>query len=107
VLVGAVFPPAPFRGAFLVLRAMGSGVPIALVPLVMVAMNVVYALSAYPFGRLADAMSHTRLLVAGLLVLIASDVVLAHGTHWSTVLVGVALWGLHMGVTQGLLATVG
>jgi MFS family permease len=105
VVVGGVFALARFSEAFLVLRAMGSGVPIALVPLVMVAMNVVYALSAYPFGKLADTMSHTPLLVAGLVVLIASDVVLAHGTHWAVVLAGVALWGLHMGMTQGLLAT--
>ncbi|MEI5997973.1 MFS transporter [Paraburkholderia bengalensis] len=103
--VGAVFALARFSEAFLVLRTMGSGVPIALVPLVMVAMNAVYALSAYPFGKLADTTSHSRLLVAGLIVLIASDVVLAHGTHWSIVLVGVGLWGLHMGMTQGLLAT--
>jgi MFS family permease len=103
--VGAVFTLARFSEAFLVLRAMGSGVPIALVPLVMVAMNVVYSLSAYPFGKLADTMSHTGLLVVGLITLIASDVVLAHGTHWGIVLVGVALWGLHMGMTQGLLAT--
>jgi MFS family permease len=105
VVVGGVFALARFSEAFLVLRAMRSGVPIALVPLVMVAMNVVYALSAYPFGKLADTSSHTRLLIAGLVILIASDVVLAHGTHWSVVLVGVALWGLHMGMTQGLLAT--
>ncbi|MCC8402879.1 MFS transporter [Paraburkholderia sp. MMS20-SJTN17] len=103
--IGAVFSLARFSEAFLVLRAMGSGVPIALVPLVMVVMNVVYAVSAYPFGKLADTMSHSRLLVAGLVVLIAADVVLAHGTHWSIVMVGVALWGLHMGLTQGLLAT--
>ncbi|MEM5326014.1 MFS transporter [Paraburkholderia sp. JHI2823] len=100
--VGAVFALARFSEAFLVLRAMGSGVSIALVPLVMVAMNFVYALSAYPFGKLADTMSHTRLLIAGLVVLIGSDIVLAHGAHWSLVLVGVALWGLHMGMTQGL-----
>ncbi|HYS65576.1 MAG TPA: MFS transporter [Paraburkholderia sp.] len=105
VVVGGVFALARFSEAFLVLRAMGIGVPIALVPLVMVAMNVVYALSAYPFGKLADTTSHTRLLIAGLAVLIAADVVLAHGAHWSVVLVGVALWGLHMGMTQGLLAT--
>jgi MFS family permease len=103
--IGAVFALARFSEAFLVLRAMGSGVPIALVPLVMVAMNIVYALAAYPCGKLADRMSHTRLLVAGLIVLIGSDLVLAHGTHWSIVLAGVALWGLHMGMTQGLLAT--
>ena len=105
VVVGAVFALARFSEAFLVLRAMGSGVPVALVPLVMVAMNVVYSLSAYPFGKLADTTSHTTLMIAGLAVLIASDVVLAHGSQWSVVLIGVALWGLHMGMTQGLLAT--
>jgi len=61
--------------------------------------------SAYPFGKLADSMSHTKLLAIGLVVLIAADIVLAHGSHWSVVLLGVALWGLHMGLTQGLLAT--
>lgn len=105
VTVGAVFALARFSEAFLVLRAMGSGVPVALVPLVMVAMNVVYALSAYPFGKLADTTSHTKLMTAGLVLLIAADIVLALGAHWGTVLVGVALWGLHMGMTQGLLAT--
>ncbi|HEX7932161.1 MAG TPA: MFS transporter [Paraburkholderia sp.] len=105
VAIGAVFALARFSEAFLVLRAMGSGVPVALVPLVMVAMNVVYSLSAYPFGKLADTMNHTKLLIAGLVVLIGADVVLAQGSHWSIVLAGVALWGLHMGMTQGLLAT--
>ncbi|MDR6205394.1 MFS transporter [Paraburkholderia graminis] len=105
VFVGAVFALARFSEAFLVLRAMQGGVPIALVPLVMVAMNLVYSVSAYPFGKLADSMSHTKLLAIGLVVLIASDVVLAHGSHWPVVLLGVALWGLHMGLTQGLLAT--
>ena len=105
VAIGGVFALARFSEAFLVLRAMGSGVPVALVPLVMVAMNVVYTLSAYPFGKLADTMSHTRLLIAGLVVLIAADLVLARGSHWSIVLLGVGRWGLHMGMTQGLLAT--
>jgi MFS family permease len=105
LFIGAVFALARFSEAFLVLRAMQGGVPIALVPLVMVAMNVVYSVSAYPFGKLADSMSHTKLLAIGLVVLIASDVMLAHGSHWPVVLPGVALWGLHMGLTQGLLAT--
>jgi MFS family permease len=103
--IGAVFTLARFSEAFLVLRAMQGGIPIALVPLAMVAMNLVYSISAYPFGKLADSMSHTRLLAIGLVVLIAADLVLAHGNHWSVVLLGVALWGLHMGLTQGLLAT--
>ena len=103
--VGALFTLARFSEAFLVLRAQQGGMPVAWVPLVMVAMNVVYALSAYPFGHLSDRMSHAKLLMLGLLVLIAADLVLASGNHWSIVLAGVLLWGLHMGMTQGLLAT--
>lgn len=77
----------------------------ALVPLVVVAMNLVYSVSAYPFGKLADSMSCARLPAIGLVVLIASDIVLAYGSHWPVVILGVVLWGLHMGLTQGLLAT--
>jgi MFS family permease len=103
--VGAVFTLARFSEAFLVLRAEQSGIPLALIPLVMVAMNLIYAATAYPFGRLADRMSHRHLLMLGLVVLVAADVVLAFDKHWSVVLAGVALWGVHMGMTQGLLAT--
>lgn len=103
--VGAVFTLARFSEAFLVLRAQQSGIAVALVPLVMVAMNVVYAASAYPFGKLSDRMSQKKLLALGLVVLIAADLVLALDDHWTTVLAGVALWGVHMGMTQGLLAT--
>jgi MFS family permease len=103
--IGSVFTLARFSEAFLVLRAQHGGIPIALVPLVMVAMNLIYALSAYPFGKLSDQMSHMRLLALGLLVLIAADLVLATKDHWGVVLLGVALWGLHLGMTQGLLAT--
>ena len=103
--IGSVFTLARFSEAFLVLRAQHGGIPIALVPLVMVAMNLIYALSAYPFGKLSDQMSHMRLLALGLLVLIAADLVLATNDHWGVVLLGVGLWGLHLGMTQGLLAT--
>jgi len=103
--IGALFTLARFSEAFLVLRAQQVGVAIPFVPLVMVAMNVVYSGSAYPFGKLSDRMSHGKLLMFGLLVLIASDLVLATGGHWSIVLFGIMLWGLHMGMTQGLLAT--
>jgi MFS family permease len=102
---GAIFALARFSEAFLVLRAQHGGIPVALVPLVMVAMNLIYALSAYPFGKLSDQMSHMKLLALGLLVLIAADLVLAMNDHWGAVLLGVGLWGLHMGMTQGLLAT--
>jgi MFS family permease len=70
-----------------------------------VAMNAVYAASAYPFGKLSDSVSHRKLLVAGLLVLLAADLMLAQADGWGMVLLGVALWGVHMGMTQGLLAS--
>ena len=103
--IGAVFTLARFSEAFLVLRAQQLGVGMAWVPLVMVAMNLVYAASAYPFGWLSDRVSHSRLRVAGRLVLILADAVLAVSTDWVSLLIGVALWGVHMGMTQGLLAT--
>lgn len=102
--VGAVFTLARFSEAFLVLRASQLGVQVAWVPLVMVAMNLVYAASAYPFGKLSDTVSHGKLLAAGLVVLIASDLVLASASSWVGLGIGVALWGVHMGMTQGLLA---
>lgn len=104
VIIGAVFTLARFSEAFLVLRAQQGGVAVALVPLVMVAMNIIYAATAYPFGKLSDRMSHTTLLILGLLVLIAADFVLASSHHWTVILAGVALWGVHMGMTQGLLS---
>ncbi|WP_300087323.1 MFS transporter [uncultured Nitrosomonas sp.] len=103
--VGAVFTLARFSEAFLVLRAEQSGIAVALVPLVMVAMNLIYAASAYPFGMLSDRMNHKTLLALGLVVLIGADLVLALDGYWITVVAGVALWGVHMGMTQGLLAT--
>lgn len=103
--IGAVFTLARFSEAFLVLRVQESGVAIAWVPLVLVAMNLVYAASAYPFGWLSDRVSHVKLLVGGTLVLIAADLVLASGSDTTTLLVGIGLWGVHMGMTQGLLAT--
>ncbi|MBI2295317.1 MAG: MFS transporter [Betaproteobacteria bacterium] len=104
VAAGGVFTLARFSEAFLILRAQQLGLPDSFAPLVLVIMNVVYAASAYPLGRLADRVSHQILLGAGLAVLILSDLVLARAPGLVTVAVGVALWGLHMGMTQGLLA---
>jgi MFS family permease len=104
VIVGAVFTLARFSEAFLVLRAQQVGIAVAWVPLVMVAMSGVYAASAYPFGKLSDTMDHRRLLALGLAVLVAADLVLAAAGGWPLLLVGVALWGMHMGMTQGLMA---
>src|SRR5574341_2546294 len=105
VVLGAVFTLARFSEAFLVLRMQQGGLPLAYTPLVLVAMNIVYALAAYPFGKLSDRMDHRSLLALGLAVLIAADLALAVDGHWAWRWAGVALWGLHMGITQGLLAT--
>ena len=104
VVIGGVFTLARFSEAFLVLRASQGGLALAWTPLVLVGMNLVYALVAYPFGKLSDRGSPTKLLVLGLLLLIAADLALAQSDHWSWVWAGISLWGLHMGVTQGLLA---
>jgi MFS family permease len=104
VAVGSVFTLARFSEAFLVLRAQNVGLPIMLVPAVLVAMNVVYALSAYPAGVISDRVGRTAMLAGGMMLLIAADLVLAVLPSISGVALGVVLWGLHMGLTQGLLA---
>jgi predicted MFS family arabinose efflux permease len=104
VAIAGVLTLARFSEAFLVLRAQNIGFSNALAPLVMVVMSIVYAAASYPSGAAADRGHGPRLLSAGLLVLIAADVVLARADGRLAVLVGAALWGLHMGLTQGLLA---
>jgi len=104
VWIAAVLTLARFSEAFLVLRAQNIGLAVALVPLVMVVMNIAYAISAYPAGQLSDRMDRRLVLAAGFGVLIGSDVVLALATDVWLVMAGVVLWGLHMGLTQGLLA---
>ncbi|HTO50001.1 MAG TPA: MFS transporter [Burkholderiales bacterium] len=104
VLLGAVFTLARFSEAFLVLRAQDVGLPIGYVPFVMVVMSVVYAAAAYPAGVAADRIGVRALLMAGLLILVLADVVLALAASPVVVFGGGALWGLHMGLTQGLLS---
>lgn len=103
--IGAVFTLARFSEAFLVLRALQSGFSATWVPLVMVVMAAFYMLSAYPVGKWSDRVSRTALLSAGLLLLILADLVLAYAESSPMVLLGVALWGLHMGFSQGILAS--
>ncbi|MEP7181933.1 MAG: MFS transporter [Betaproteobacteria bacterium] len=104
VAIAAVLTLARFSEAFLVLRAQNVGLPIGAAPWVMVAMSIVYALTSYPAGAAADRGHGPRLLSAGLIALIASDLVLANAGSGTVVFVGGALWGLHMGLTQGLLS---
>ena len=104
VALGAVFSLARFSEAFLVLRAQDVGLAVAMVPLVMVVMNVVYAAVAYPAGAIADRADPRRLLVLGLGVLVLADLALAFASSVAGALAGAALWGLHMGLTQGLMS---
>nr|WP_246514603.1 MFS transporter [Neoroseomonas soli] len=104
IAIATVFTLARFSEAFLVLRALDAGLPAALAPAVMVLMSVVYALSAYPAGVLSDRMDRRLLLTLGLVVLVAGDLALALAPGLAGVAAGVALWGLHMGLTQGILA---
>lgn len=105
VAVATVFTLARFSEAFLILRAQSIGLSPAFVPIVLVIMSLAYSLSAYPVGVLADRMDRVTLLIVGLLWLIVADGVLAFTGGLTSLVIGVALWGLHMGFTQGLLAT--
>jgi len=105
VALGAVLTLARFSEAFLVLRALDLGLALALVPAVLVVMNLIYTAVAYPAGIAADRGGRRALLFWGLAALIVSDLVLGAATSIGAMLAGVALWGLHMGLTQGLLAT--
>lgn len=104
VAIAGVLTLARFSEAFLVLRAQNVGLTVAQAPLVMVVMSIVYALAAYPAGVAQDRGRGAWLLGAGIVALIASDVVLARAQGGVAVLAGTTLWGLHMGLTQGLLA---
>jgi MFS family permease len=105
VIIATVFTLARFSEAFLVLRAQTVGLPIFLIPAVLVVMNVVYAAAAYPAGILSDKVDRMSILLMGFGILIVADVVLAFASGIFGVTIGVVLWGLHMGLTQGLLAT--
>jgi MFS family permease len=104
--VSALMTLSRFSEGFLLLRAQSVGLGAALIPAVLVAMNVVYAASAYPVGWLSDRVGRNGLLLSGLAVLVAADLVLAAAATLWQVMAGVALWGLHLGMTQGLFAAV-
>jgi len=103
--IAALFSFARFSEAFLILQAQSVGLPVMLVPMVLVLMNVVYAFAAYPAGALSDHANRIAVLGLGFGILVAADLVLAFTGSIAGVAVGVVLWGLHLGFTQGLLAT--
>lgn len=103
--IACIFTLARFSEAFLILKAQNVGLPIAFVPVVMVVMNIIYALSSYPAGSLSDRIGRNSILLVGIVMLIVADLTLAYAATIPAVLLGVVLWGLHMGLTQGVLAT--
>ena len=104
VAIGAVFTLARFSEAFLILQARQAGLSDALTPAVFVLMNIVGAITAYPAGRLADRMDRRSMLVVGISVLIVADIALAQAGSLTLSAIGIALWGLHLGLVQGLLS---
>jgi MFS family permease len=105
VAMASVLTLARFSEAFLILKAQAVGLPLALIPAVLVVMNIVYALSAYPAGALSDRLGREGILAVGIGMLIIGDVILAAAASVAGALMGVVFWGLHMGLTQSLLAT--
>src|SRR5215472_13976136 len=103
--IATIVTLARFSEAFLILRSQNVGLPVALAPVVMVLMNVVYALAAYPTGMLSDQIGRGGLLAVGMVCLIVADIILALGTTITFVMVGVTFWGLRMALTQGLFSS--
>ncbi len=104
VALGAIFSLARFSEAFLILRAQDVGLSIGYVPIILIVMNIIYAIFAYPAGEASDRFSARILLVFGLMILIVADIVLAIAVSPWITLIGAAFWGLHMAFTQGLLS---
>jgi MFS family permease len=105
VTLAGLFTLARFSEAFLLLRAQSVGMVLAFVPIILVAMNIVYAVSAWPAGALSDRVGRFGLLTGGFAVLIVADLMLAFAPSVTAVVLGAALWGLHMGLSQGILAS--
>jgi len=104
VAVAVAFSLARFSEAFLILKANEEGLALALAPLVLVVMNVVYSAGAYPAGALSDRMPPERLLLSGMALLVGGDLVLAYGQGVGAAFAGIGLWGLHLALTQGILS---
>jgi MFS family permease len=104
VVLGALVTMARFSEAFLILAGQARGIPLAATPVILVGLNIVYALTAYPAGRWADRTDKNRPLMGGMALLAAGALTLAATDGWAGLALGVGLWGLHMGLTQGLLS---
>ncbi|MEZ5440714.1 MAG: MFS transporter [Lysobacterales bacterium] len=104
LLLSALYSLARFSEAFLILRAQDAGLPLLWLPLVLVLLNLSYALSAYPLGSLSDRIDRRWLFAGGLVLLLLADLLLAWAPSLPVLALAVLIWGLHLGATQGLLA---
>ncbi len=100
--VGFLFALARFSEAFLILKGIDVGLSEALSPLTLAIFNLAYVALAYPAGALSDRMSPKSILIVGILALIAGNLVLAETSSFTGLVVGTALWGAHMALTQGI-----
>ena len=105
VLVGSLIALARFSEAFLILRASNLNLPLTYIPLVLVVMSIIYAFSAYPAGKLSDRIPRHHLLALGMLLLALACIALAFAKSYWMLFAGISLWGLHMGFSQGILAS--
>ena len=104
IAVGFLFTMARFSEAFLILRGFDVGLSATWSPLVLVLFNLAFLALAYPAGALSDRMSPKTILMTGMAVLIAANLVLAQPIGFPGLALGVALWGAHMALTQGIFA---
>ena len=100
--VGFLFTLARFSEGFLILKGIDIGLSEALSPLTLAIFNLAYVALAYPAGALSDRMRPRAILMAGMAVLIAGNLVLAETNHFTGLVIGTALWGAHMALTQGI-----
>ena len=104
--VGFLFSLARFSEAFLILKGMEVGLSEAMSPLTLAIFNLAYVVLAYPAGSLSDRMSPRILLMGGIAVLIAGNLVLAQAHNLALLALGTILWGAHMALTQGIFSRV-
>jgi MFS family permease len=100
--VGFLFTLARFSESFLILRGMDLGLSPAASPLALVLFNVGFLALAYPAGALSDRMNPRSILLVGIVVLVAGDLILARGAGLAALTIGILLWGAHMALTQGI-----
>lgn len=105
VSIGALFTLANYSGAFMILQIKSLGLSSNKVTLIMVIQNIVTMFAAYPVGRLSDSMDRRIPLAMAFIFSIVADVFFALTHSLWVGLLGVALWGLQLGISQSLLLT--